>query len=201
MPRARMPRAATEPLYLFSYGSNHPDQMRERLGRNFATEGAVAHGQSRVFRGYSQNWGGGVASLEPSPSAATYGLVARVTPHDLATMDRYEGVAGGHYARTIIDITLQDGRRAKAVAYISLSREFNPPSDRYLNAIAKTVGTHWSGANGPVTAADITVRSDPNTTFTPRGDFEVVVDGTVIGTYSTRAQASAAAKAHNTRRR
>lgn len=144
---------------LFSYGSNHPAQMAERLGRDVETMGAFAPGFERCFRGWSQRWGGGVASLRKVEHAQVFGLVTKVTAKDLLKMDRFEGVATGNYKRRDIAVVLPSGRRAKAVAYVSTSNEFNKPSREYLEAVARTVGTHWRGdEDSKITWEDITVR-------------------------------------------
>jgi hypothetical protein len=57
-------------MYLFSYGSNHPDQLADRLERVVRGYGASLHGYRRVFRGHSQLWGGGVASLRKASGDA-----------------------------------------------------------------------------------------------------------------------------------
>lgn len=133
--------------YLFSYGSNHPGQLSERIGYMPPSRAAYLSGFKRVFRGFSRNWGGGVASLEKRAGATVFGYVSQVTSDDLKTLDRYEGVASGNYKRTTV--TLHDGTRA--VAYVSTSRTFAPPTEAYLKACAKTVGAFWKGARGQVT--------------------------------------------------
>lgn len=142
---------------LFCYGSNHPGQLADRLGHTTPNTGAYAPGWGRVFRGWSERWGGGVASLERLRDVTTYGYVAEVSATDLATMDLYEGVATGHYERMAIPV-MAGGRKRKAIAYVSLSREKNKPSKAYLSAVAKTIGAFWEGADGPVKPSDITIR-------------------------------------------
>lgn len=146
-------------MLLFSYGSNHPAQMAERLGRDVETVGAFATGWVRVFRGYSQRWGGGVASLQKERGGFVFGLVTEVDEEDLVVMDRYEGVASGNYARTNMSVTLATGEKKKAVAYVSMSAAVTVPSREYLEAVARTVGTHWRGeGGGKIRWQDITVR-------------------------------------------
>lgn len=127
---------------LFCYGSNNPSQLAERIGRPRSMEAAYAPKHKRVFRGWSHNWGGGVASLASSTKRPAYGYVADVTAAQLREMDRYEGVGYGNYERRNIDVVV-DGRKKKAVAYVSLSKEFNQPSEAYLEAVARTIGAFW----------------------------------------------------------
>jgi gamma-glutamylcyclotransferase (GGCT)/AIG2-like uncharacterized protein YtfP len=146
-------------IFLFSYGSNHPAQMAERLGRSVETMGAFLPGYVRVFRGWSQRWEGGVASLKKEKGGVVFGLVVEVDWADLEKMDRFEGVASGNYKRQGVTVALATGERAKAIAYVSTSTGFNAPSRGYLEAVAKTVGTHWRNErDAKITWQDITVR-------------------------------------------
>ena len=156
MPRRSRARGS----FLFSYGSNNPKQLSDRLEYWVrGAQGAYADGWQRVFRGYSRNWGGGVASLLRKSGSTTYGYVAPVTAEDLDLLDRYEGVRSGNYKRQQITVTTADGEEIRAVAYISRSREFNEPTKAYLRATAKTIGQFWSGSGGPVKVSDIPIRN------------------------------------------
>lgn len=153
------PRARSTKTYLFSYGSNSPRQLAERLGHPVQGRAAFVDGYLRAFRGWSQRWEGGVATLIPG-RGKTYGYVAEVTPADLAVLDRYEGVATGNYYRETMTVTTDDGT-VQAIAYLASSAEKNAPSRAYKRAVAETIGAFWEGSNGPVTEEDITVRNNP----------------------------------------
>ncbi len=145
--------------YLFSYGSNNPDRLRERLGHDFDLQGAALSGHHRVFRGMSRTWGGGVASVAPKKGSTVYGYIAQVSSADMDLMDRYEGVAGGVYRRKGISVVTRGGVRTAAVVYVATSTAFGEPTDAYLDAVAKTIGAFWKNADGSkVTRDDITVR-------------------------------------------
>lgn len=144
--------------YLFCYGSNDPQQLGERLNRrSIEGVGAWAEGYGRVFRGYSQRWGGGVASIEKDPRRNVYGWVAKVTPSELTTLDRFEGVASGNYKRVNIKVETLDGDTLSAIAYVSTSRQFNEPSKAYLNAVLKTISTFWSDEGNAIKLSDIPI--------------------------------------------
>lgn len=131
---------------LFCYGSNHPKQLEDRVGSPKAIYAAVAPDYKRVFRGWSSSWNGGVASLVPSKRRPAYGYVAEVTQNQIRQMDLYEGVSRGvYYRKEIPVIVYQDGKQKKttAIAYLSKMEEYNPPSNAYLEAIVKTIGTFW----------------------------------------------------------
>lgn len=135
---------------LFSYGSNHPGQLAQRLGHDVEGRGAYAPGWQRAFRGWSTKWEGGTATLVKKRGGVTYGYVTDLPARDFAVLDRFEGL-GVHYERALIDVFVGDDRRkSRAIAYLSLSKDFNPPSEAYLRAIVKTVSPFWQGANSTV---------------------------------------------------
>jgi len=158
----RNPARRTRPVYLFCYGSNNTAQLEDRLGipggSRGVVQGAYAPDYQRVFRGMSRNWGGGTASLKKKKGATTYGLVVELLPQDLDKLDRYEGVRSGVYKRQKIPVYTQDDEQLEAIAYVSLKKEFNPPTEEYLEAVADTISMFWEGSNGPVTADDIPIR-------------------------------------------
>jgi len=141
---------------LFSYGSNYPAQLAERLGHDVKTWGAYAEGFERVFRGYSNRWGGGVATLLPNPDTRVFGHVCRVTTNDLALLDAREGVPE-KYLRMEIPVHIDAGT-TEAQVYIARSNVFAAPSRAYLEACAKTQNAHWrDDGSSPITWRDIEV--------------------------------------------
>jgi cation transport regulator ChaC len=144
---------------LFSYGSNHPEQLAQRLGHEVVSQGALVREYGRAFRGASRTWGGaGTATLIPMTGTTTYGLVIDVTKADIDLLDRYEGVPTV-YNRQKIKVTLQSGESKTAWVYISTRTDFNPPSREYLKAIVKTINTHWTSKSGSsVKVSDIPIR-------------------------------------------
>ena len=145
-------------MWLFSFGSNNPTQLSDRLSHSVDGRPAFLEGYRRVFRGWSRNWQGGTASLKKSPGDIVFGFVAKVTAADLATLDRFEGVRAGKYKRKKFTVwDAEDERERQAIAYVSLSRTFNAPTRAYLRAVADTIGSFWQGDGGKVTWRDIRV--------------------------------------------
>ena len=132
--------------YLFSYGSNHPAQLAERLEHPVLTLPAYLPGWQRVFRGMSRGWGGGVASIAKKRGATTYGLAVQVTAADLKKMDRFEGVPFA-YVRRRVELVVGDEKK-RGIAYVAVSREHNAPTRAYLEAVAKTSSAHWAAETG-----------------------------------------------------
>ncbi len=132
---------------LFCYGSNHPKQLEERIGPPRSVAPAYTAEYKRVFRGWSHNWGGGVANLvrtTPRDARPCYGYVADVTAAQLDQMDLYEGVGRGVYTRRTIDVIV-NGKKKKSIAYIRSVDDgvTSKPSKAYLAAVAKTIGSFW----------------------------------------------------------
>jgi hypothetical protein len=149
---------------LFSYGSNHPAQLSERLGHPVVPSAAYLPGWGRVFRGHSRRWGGAVATLERDATRTAFGLVIPVSPADLAVMDVAEGVALGLYRRAKITVrVLTEDRREEdrqAVVYLRArppsEDPLGAPTTAYREAVARTIGTFWNNPDGsPVRASDI----------------------------------------------
>lgn len=142
---------------LFSYGSNNPTQLGERLGRPIKGTAAYLEGYSRVFRAWSKRWNGGVASLEPDPSRTTYGYVERVTEKELKILDGWER----GYQRTPFQVQAASGdnwETKTAIAYVCLDKTYNKPSQEYLEAIVNTINSFWSEEDQTVTIDDIPLR-------------------------------------------
>jgi hypothetical protein len=162
--REGVPRADAEALafdvarstcghWLFSYGSNSGEQLSERLGRRVKPRASYVVGYRRVFRGKSQRWGGGVASLKKNAAGTTYGALTEVRAGDLEKLDVFEGVASGKYRRIDVWAYVKEGGEWKpvvATAYVSTSDTYGQPTRAYLEAVAKTVGEFWSG-DEPIT--------------------------------------------------
>ena len=153
-------------MLLFCYGSNHPEQLSQRLGRPVRGEPAYLAGWGRTFRGHSARWGGAVANVEPDLARTVYGYVTPVREADLATLDLAEGVSLGLYRREYLAVDVRDARGRdtprEAVAYVRAARPARDPrgapSMAYLEAVARTVGEFWRNADGSaVTPADLVV--------------------------------------------
>src|SRR5689334_9259933 len=71
-------------VIVFAYGSNLDDQqMRSRCASAQIEARAVLPNHALAFGGFSQRWGGAVASIVPEPGAHVEGLLYRITSPDL----------------------------------------------------------------------------------------------------------------------
>jgi hypothetical protein len=145
-------RTRSNTSLLFSYGSNNPEQLEERLGY-LPNQIAAAYlpGYRLKFMGYSFKRKGGVAGLVKKRGAEACGYVAQVTADDLDIMDDFEGVAGGYYYRKKLPVMVDiDGEFVKqdAIVYLPGPQRLNAPehhypSEEYLEAVEKTIFTFW----------------------------------------------------------
>lgn len=150
--------------YLFSYGSNNPKQLEERLNKKINTLiPAYYPNHILAFGSTSKNWLGGVATMIPSrnnnnnnnnnsnSSILTikdnvFGYLTLVSKDDLVRLDVFEAVKIGKYIRKQIKVKKLDNSTVLAYAYFLTPRFIEwkgPPSQAYLEAIYKTQSIFW----------------------------------------------------------
>jgi hypothetical protein len=145
--------------YLFSYGSNNPKQLEERLNKKITTIiPAYYTNHILAFGSISINWLGGVATMIPSrnnnSSNSTnltikdnvFGYLTLLSKDDLVILDVFEGVKIGKYIRKEIKVKKIDNSTVLAYAYFLTPQVFKwkrPPSQAYLEAIYKTQSIFW----------------------------------------------------------
>jgi gamma-glutamylcyclotransferase (GGCT)/AIG2-like uncharacterized protein YtfP len=132
-----MPRPSNELDVYFAFGSNlNRAQMRHRCPQSrWAGWGFLDHHRLE-YVGLSSKWGGGVATITPRRGDRVPGYLYYVSPSDLASLDRYEGVPR-LYRRKVVTVRLGDGSgRVKAWAYHRTDGAVpRPPSPSYLRII------------------------------------------------------------------
>ena len=122
----------------FAFGSNMDAvQMARRCPGARPVAQASLPRHRLVFRGPSQNRGGGVASVDPDPDHQVRGLLWSVSEEDLRTLDRVEG-APQWYRREIVTVMLDDGSTCEAVLYRLPEHvlEMNPTEAYYAQIAA-----------------------------------------------------------------
>lgn len=178
--------------WLFSFGSNNINQLLDRLNckivrkeypfhknmlaiwakekdtgreREFLFIPAYMENHGRAFRGWSDNWGGGVATIIKKKGVNVYGYIVLLRREDLDILDQYEGVSSGKYKRTWGKVisALDNSRthygygmagmglpvgKVDAIYYKATSKQFNEPSKKYLKAVLKTIEAFWDVPNG-----------------------------------------------------
>jgi len=123
------------PHLYFAYGSNlDPEQMDWRC------PDAIALGAARLD-GWAWRIGGrGYATVSPSPGSHVWGAIWNVSDSDLASLDRYEGVAGGLYRREFTTVMAKN-QPIDVHLYIENYDDHGMPSPGYLDRII--AGAKW----------------------------------------------------------
>lgn len=142
------------PLY-FAYGSNLcPTQMTRRCPSARVRGRACLHDHQLTFPRRSTRWQGqGVAGLLPASGETVHGVVYQLAEDDLHTLDRFEGVAAGHYTRSARTVDWIDRPQPPIPndepvwTYLATPQPGWPfaPSDQYLDTILQGVRSHRLG--------------------------------------------------------
>ena len=132
-----MPRAPTELDVYFAYGSNMDrTQMKSRCPQSRYVGWGYLNDHRLEYVGQSPRWGGGVATVTPHRGERVPGYLYFVTPSDLSSLDRYEGVPR-IYRRKTVNVKLGDQPgTTKAHTYHRIDGATpHPPSPGYLRII------------------------------------------------------------------
>jgi gamma-glutamylcyclotransferase (GGCT)/AIG2-like uncharacterized protein YtfP len=120
-----------------AYGSNmDPEQMLERCPHSPAAGTGWLHGWRLTFGGEEMGWDGALAMVVPEPESKVFVALYDLSPHDLATLDYWEGADTGLYNKIKLRIDTDDGEML-AWVYILDGYEGGLPSARYLGLIAE----------------------------------------------------------------
>ena len=121
--------------YLFCYGSNSINQLKERLLESGDIEYHPARIKNycRIFAGFSKKWFGGIATIVPLKNNYVYGITVKITPKQLSMLDFYEK----GYTRNIIKVYFEDIQKNYNVyVYIKDNTKFMElPSAKYMESI------------------------------------------------------------------
>jgi gamma-glutamylcyclotransferase (GGCT)/AIG2-like uncharacterized protein YtfP len=115
----------------FAYGSNmDKEQMASRC------PGSQLVGRARLLAHSFLINERGVASVIPGQECVTHGLLWTITPADEKALDRYEGVAGGHYLKKVVAVHPDDsGEAVQALVYTASNNRPGAPLPGYLEKI------------------------------------------------------------------
>jgi gamma-glutamylcyclotransferase (GGCT)/AIG2-like uncharacterized protein YtfP len=76
----------------------------------------------------------GYASIAPAPGQVVHGVLWRLTPRDLNSLNAYESIDSGLYRTRTLAVRV-DGRRVAAMVYIARSRPPGQPKPGYLDLV------------------------------------------------------------------
>lgn len=125
--------------WYFAYGSNlHVDQKELRTGTIRRAEPARLPGYRLAF---NKRGSGGrcLANICPDPEREVWGVAYLCSAAALREMDRFEGVAAGHYARSSVRVVVRSGELLDALTYVAGSKHLcaeGLPAADYLHRIS-----------------------------------------------------------------
>lgn len=128
----------------FAYGSNMSAAQMQARCPGVRLAGIAAASSFRLaFDRYSPRWQGHVADLRADPGSRAWGVIWRVTPAHLATLDGFEGVASGAYRRHVIGVTTPGGHAIEAVTYrVVAPAPEGPPAPGYIEVLRTGAREH-----------------------------------------------------------
>lgn len=121
-------------LYI-AYGSNlDRQQMAYRCPTAQPMGVATLKDYRLVFQG---NPYGAHANVIPEKGQEVPVVIWEIGAKDEASLDRYEGVAGGYYTKEYMTVEIETGETVEGLIYIMTPRDFGIPRDSYLETIAQ----------------------------------------------------------------
>jgi len=136
----------------FAYGSNlDPAQMRRRCPTSAPAGPATLDGWRLAFGGRSRTWGSPVATLVRASNHQVAGLLYKLSPVEIAVLDRYEGHPFAYRRRPLVVVD-EAGHRRRAHVYVLPVSEEAPPAPGYLGVLWQAY-RHLGFDHGPLLAA------------------------------------------------
>jgi gamma-glutamylcyclotransferase (GGCT)/AIG2-like uncharacterized protein YtfP len=136
-----MPAQRNQMLY-FAYGSNlDDDQMRSRCANARIVSRAMLPNHVLAFGGFSQRWGGAVASVVRAKGEHVEGLLYELDGVDLRTLDRFEGHPFA-YERVVKMVLDESGQRRRAMTFLQPEDSFEAwvPPLGYFSVLWRAYG-------------------------------------------------------------
>jgi cation transport regulator ChaC len=127
--------------WYFAYGSNMsaPRLFEERLKPEGVAAGERIAGRLDGWRlAFNKRarapGGAGAGNIVPAPGGSVHGTLNLLPAKGFEVLDRYEGVAGGHYERRRVAVVRADtGAMVEAITYVALLTGENlRPTRAYL---------------------------------------------------------------------
>ena len=128
-------------VWYFAYGSNmnparlSDQRLKERAVQMGPRIGGRLDGWRLAFNKQGRVPGTGAGNIVLAPGEAVHGTLNLLPAKGFEVLDRYEGVAGGHYERRIVPVLRGDtGVPVEAITYVALlTGEDLRPTRAYLD--------------------------------------------------------------------
>ena len=123
--------------YYFAYGSNMDrSQMAARCPE------AVVVGQGRIIGYRFLINSPGVATIVLRPGSEAHGVLWTITEPDEKSLDRFEGVAMGHYRKETVEVHRSPQSSVKALTYVATENSPGGPREGYIERIVGAAAAH-----------------------------------------------------------
>mmetsp|Transcript_42878 Transcript_42878/g.49289 ORF Transcript_42878/g.49289 Transcript_42878/m.49289 type:complete len:181 (+) Transcript_42878:1290-1832(+) len=138
---------------VFSYGSNHPDQLSTRLkvSKDYLLAKSFPcslEGYTRAYGRISYTWGGSVATMVPQEGARAFGYACKLNSEELEILNGYEGYPTC-YRREKVELKHPNGSVVPGEVYIANNdEEYKDPCPKYLTACQKTEKAYYDLQTG-----------------------------------------------------
>jgi gamma-glutamylcyclotransferase (GGCT)/AIG2-like uncharacterized protein YtfP len=86
--------------------------------------------------------GRGVATVVRDHASSVHGVLWALCADDLDALDRFEGVAVGHYRREMAAVVAATGGQQQAVIYVASDASPGPPRSGYLETVVAAASGH-----------------------------------------------------------
>ena len=124
--------------YYFAYGSNMDEKQM-----TFRCPGSQLVGRARLLAHSFLINERGVASVIPAQNGVTHGLLWALTPADEEALDRYEGMAGGHYLKKVVAVhPVDSGEVVEALIYVASDNRPGASRPGYIEKIIHVACEH-----------------------------------------------------------
>ncbi len=115
-------------MLYFAYGSNMERAgMRKRCG-------AAQEVGPALLRGWRYVIAAGYGTIVPAPGMCVFGVLWKLTPRDLATLNSYENLDSGLYRRIMLTVDVGGGR-ARALVFMGRKRGKQRPAPGYQERV------------------------------------------------------------------
>ncbi len=115
-------------MLYFAYGSN-----MERAAMRVRCRDAEEVGPARLA-GWRYVIAAGYGTIVPSPGMCVFGVLWRLTPRDLSTLNSYENLDSGLYRRSMLTVEF-DGQRSRALVFMGKKRGKRRPAPGYQERV------------------------------------------------------------------
>ena len=116
----------------FAYASNlSREQMLQRCPDAKPKFSAVLPNYKLIFSGWSREWHGGTASIQPFRGAKVVGAVYEISEKDLQKLDRFENYPNT-YNHANVMVFNEDDVAVKAITYIKTGRRMKASRHRNI---------------------------------------------------------------------